>query len=83
MTKTNKGRVFVRLWALEGPEEGLVNFTASPYTVTGLLCQMHYKEFLWIYGIPLSPDVVYEIRVKATARPHQRAKALTQDRSKA
>lgn len=78
MTKTNKGRAFIRRWAVRGPnhsggeDHGLVDFKKSPYTVTGVLCQMHYEDFLTIFGIPLSPEVVYELRTNGTARPYSR-----------
>lgn len=78
MVKTNKGKVFVKRWAVRGPDHsggeyhGLVNFLLSPYTVTGVLCQLHYEDFLTIFGIPLTPEVVYSLRVDGTARPYVR-----------
>lgn len=76
--KTNKGKVFVKRWAVRSPnhflceDHGLVNFLSSPYTVTGILCQLHYEDFLTIFGIPLTPEVVYSLKVDGTARPYTR-----------
>lgn len=72
MTKTNKGRVFITRWAVRGEDQGLVDFRAAPNSVVGVLAQMHYQEFLWIFGIPLSPEVIYELRVKGTTKPYVR-----------
>lgn len=67
--KTNKGKVFVKRWGEKGR---LVNLPASPYTVTNTLGQMHYDDWLTIFGIPLAEEVVYSLRVNATVKPYVR-----------
>lgn len=70
MTKTNKGRVFVKRWAVARYDSGLVDFYQNQRTwAVDSLAQMRYREFLWIFGIPLTEEVVYELRGKATVKP--------------
>ncbi len=69
MTKTNKGRVFVKRWGVSEVADGVVNFYANPraLAVDGL-AQMRYRTFLLVFGIPLAEKVVYELHGKATVK---------------
>ena len=62
-----KQKTWIKRWG--GTDAPLVNFYHKRRLwATDSEAQMHYDEWLRLFGIPLEPEVVYSFRVKGTVK---------------